>query len=69
MSRKRNKESDNLLIRGSEQFQSARYPINLVRIIVKNTEDKNVFKFPLWIGVLGKRRHEVKLNHIYESYA
>ena len=38
---------NNLLIRGSREFSSACYPVNLVRIIVKNEQGESVFKRPL----------------------
>jgi hypothetical protein len=59
---------NNLLIRGSREFPSACYPINLVRIIVKNEQSETVFKRPLWIGVMGKRRHEIDSHRTYHIY-
>ena len=59
---------NNLLIRGSREFSSACYPVNLVRIIVKNEQGESVFKRPLWIGVMGKRRHEVDSHRTYLIY-
>jgi hypothetical protein len=59
---------NNLLIRGSREFPSACYPVNLVRIIVNNEQGESVFKRPLWIGVMGKRRHEIDSNRTYHIY-
>ena len=59
---------NNLLIRGSEAFRSAMYPINLIRCIVKDEEGKSIFKRPLWIGVMGKRRHELDCEFVYDAY-
>lgn len=59
---------NNLLIRGSREFPSARYPVNLVRIIIKNEQGESVFKRSLWIGVMGRRRHEVDSHRTYHIY-
>lgn len=59
---------NNLLIRGSREFPSARYPVNLARVIVKNEQGESVFKRPLWIGVMGRRRHEVDSHRTYQVY-
>ena len=49
----------NLLLKGTRDFRSSQYPINVIRIEVKDENDKKVFKRPLWLAVLGDRRHEV----------
>ena len=58
-----------LLLRGSNDFSSNQHPINVVRVLVKNMEGKPVFKRPLWIGVMGKRREEVSIEEAYHNYS
>ena len=36
--------------------------------IVKNEQGESVFKRPLWIGVMGRRRHEVDSHRTYQVY-
>jgi len=62
------KRWNNVLLRGSRQFRSSHYPLNLVQITVTNQKDKTVFKKPLWLAVFGKRRHEIDLVDIYKHY-
>ncbi len=59
----------NILLRGSTSFRSSEHPINLVQITVTNEQGNAVFKRPLWLGVLGKRRHELTLTDIQQAYA
>ena len=49
-------------------FPSARYQVNLARVIVKNEQGESVFKRPLWIMVMGRRRHEVDSHRTYQIY-
>ena len=41
----------NLLLKGTRDFRSSQYPINVIRIEVKDENDKKVFKRPLWLSV------------------
>ena len=59
----------NILLRGSTTFRSSEHPINLIQISVINEQGDAVFKRPLWLGVLGKRRHELSLTDIHQAYA
>ena len=44
------------------------YPFTLVQIVRYDQEGKQAFKHPLWLLVMGQRRHELSLLHIYQSY-
>ena len=44
------------------------YPFTLVQIVRYDQEGKEAFKHPLWLLVMGQRRHELSLLHIYQSY-
>ena len=59
---------DNMLLRGSRQFRSSKYPLNVIQVCVVDDENNAVFKRPLWLGVLGERRHEIELIDCYKHY-
>jgi len=44
------------------------YPFTLVQIVRYDEEGKQAFKHPMWLLVMGQRRHELTLLHIYQSY-
>jgi len=44
------------------------HPFTLVRIVRYDKEGKALFKHPLWLIVMGQRRHELTLVHIYQAY-
>lgn len=44
-------------------------PFTLVRIVRYDKDGKLAFKNPLWLIVMGDRRHELSLAHICEAYA
>lgn len=44
------------------------HPFTLVRIMRYDLEGKPLFKRPLWLIVMGERRHELSLSHIHEAY-
>ena len=58
-----------ILMRGTGTFRSSEHPINLMQVIVSNEEGESVFKRPLWLGVLGQRRHELNLIEVQQAYA
>ncbi|MCJ7557578.1 MAG: transposase [Gammaproteobacteria bacterium] len=45
-----------------------RYPFTLIRICWYDAEGRPVHRRPLWLIVVGQRRHEVKLLHGCEAY-
>jgi hypothetical protein len=61
----------NLLMRGKnspERLPMHKHPFTLVRIVRYDEEGKPAFKRPLWLLVMGERRHELTLEHIYRAY-
>ena len=62
----------NLLMHGKrkpEQLPMHQYPFTLVRIVRYDEEGHRAFKHPLWLIVMGARRQELTLEHIYQAYA
>lgn len=59
---------NNMLLRGSRSFRSSEHPMNVIRITVIDEDGKPLYKRPLWLAVFGKRRHEISLVDVYESY-
>lgn len=45
------------------------HPFTLVRIVRYDKDGNPAFKRPLWLIVMGKRRHELSLEQIYEAYS
>jgi hypothetical protein len=58
-----------VLLRGTAEFRSSEHPINLIRVTATDETNKSVFKRPLWLGVLGERRHELTLEDVQQTYA
>jgi len=44
------------------------YPFTLVRIVLLDADGQSRFKHPLWLLVVGPRRLELNLEHIYQAY-
>lgn len=62
----------NLLMTGKqkpERLPMHEYPFTLVRIVRYDEEGQEVFKRPLWLIVMGRRRHELTLEQIYQAYS
>ena len=61
----------NLLMRGKRnpQLPMHQHPFTLVRIVRYDQAGHPLFKHPLWLIVIGARRHELTLEHIYQAYA
>ena len=59
---------DNMLLRGSRTFRSSQHPLNVIQVCVKDSDGKDIFKRPLWLGVLGERRGEISLEDSYKNY-
>ncbi len=61
----------NLLMTGKnkpERLPMHKHPFTLVRIVRFDEDGNEAFKHPLWLIVMGKRRHELTLEHIYQAY-
>ncbi len=62
----------NLLMRGKRKpkpLPMHRYPFTLVRIALYDREGKPAFRRPLWLIVIGERRHELSLLDVQYAYA
>lgn len=61
----------NMLMSGSykpERLPMQEYPFTLVQIVRSDEDGKLACQRPMWLLVMGQRRHELTLLHIYESY-
>ncbi len=61
----------NLLMQGKnspKRLPMHEHPFTLVRIVRYDEEGNPAFKRPLWLIVMGERRHELTLEHIYQAY-
>lgn len=45
------------------------HPFTLVRIVVLDNDENPVYQHPIWLLVVGERRHELELKEIHRSYA
>ena len=62
----------NLLMTGKhkpKRLPMHKHPFTLVRIVRYDEDGNEVFKHPLWLIVMGARRHELTLEHIYQAYS
>jgi hypothetical protein len=60
-----------MLMRGKykpQRITMHRHPFTLVRIVRYDEQGQLVYKRPLWLLVIGQRRHELSLLHIYQAY-
>lgn len=58
----------NIRMRGTKKYLMHKYPFTLVRIEVRNEKGKLVFKRPMWLIVMGKRRGEISLVETWQAY-
>jgi len=60
----------NLVMRGENdpKLPMHKHPFTLVRIVRYDKDGKPLFKHPLWLIVMGNRRHELTLAQIYQAY-
>ena len=62
----------NLLMRGKhtpQRLPMQHYPFTLVRIMRYDEAGNPLYQRPLWLLVMGQRRGELSLQHIYDAYA
>lgn len=62
---------NNCLMRGVRKpklLPMQRYPFTLVRIVFYDQSGKQAFGHPLWLIVVGQRRHELNPFEIYHAY-
>lgn len=57
-----------MLFRGKRDVPMHEHPFTLVRVRVFDEEGNLVFRRPMWLTVIGKRRKELSLLDIYQSY-
>jgi hypothetical protein len=61
----------NMLMRGKRKpklLPMHRYPFTLVRIVLYDQQGEQVFRHPLWLIVIGERRHELSVRDVYDAY-
>ena len=61
----------NMFMRGKQKpdpIPMHKYPFTLVRVRLYNDKDELAFQRPLWLIVIGKRRHELSLLDSYHAY-
>ncbi len=61
----------NLLMSGKRKpkpLPMHEHPFTLVRIVRYDEDGNEAFKHPLWLIVMGERRHELTFEHIYQAY-
>lgn len=59
---------ESMLLRGSKQYSGSRHPITLIRVRVVDKDGKDIFKKPMWIGMLGQRRRQITSISAYSHY-
>jgi hypothetical protein len=62
---------NNMLMRGERIpviLPMHQHPFTLVRIRLFNAQDELAFQRPLWLIVMGERRYEITLLHIFQAY-
>ena len=62
----------NCLMRGQrkpERLPMQRYPFTLLRIVFYDQAGQAAFRRPLWLIVIGQRRHQLNAFAIYHAYA
>jgi len=57
-----------LLMRGKRGYPMQRCPFTLVRIRLLDSDGRPAFKRPLWLIVMGRRRHELSVLAVYQAY-
>ena len=55
-------------MRGKHDLPMHKHPFTLARIVISDATGNAVFKRPLWLIAVGKRRQELTLADIYSAY-
>ncbi len=58
----------NIKMRGKRGYPMHEHPFTLVRAVVLDETGQPLYKRPLWLIVMGKRRVEISLVEIWEAY-
>lgn len=62
----------NLIMRGKnkpKRIRMSKHPFSLVCIVLLDEDEQPAFKHPLWLLVIGERRHELGPQAIFQAYA
>jgi hypothetical protein len=57
-----------IIMKGKKGVKLSDYPLRLLRVQVCKTSGELLFKRPLWLTAAGKRRMELSLSDIFNSY-
>ena len=59
---------NDLIMKGSHGHRMWDKPFRLVRVQLFDENGRLAFKRPMWLIVVGKRRHELSLDEVWDSY-
>lgn len=59
---------DDLIMKGTRDYRMWDKPFRLIRVQILDENGRLVFKRPMWLIVVGKRRHELSLAEVWGSY-
>lgn len=59
---------NNIVMRGTKESNTSKYPLRLVQICVYKESGELLFKKPLWLIVAGEKRFELVLQDIFDCY-
>ena len=55
-------------MRGTRQYPMHDHPLTLVRVRVTDPHGRPIFLRPLWLTVIGNKRHQLSLRQVYTAY-
>ena len=56
-----------LLMKGTKNYKMHKHPFRLLQVVVSDDHGKTIWK-PMWLIVIGSRRHELSLNECHQAY-
>ena len=56
-----------LLMRGTKTYKMHKHPFRLLQVVLSDETDQSVWR-PMWLIVIGSRRHELSLQECHEAY-
>ncbi len=56
-----------MLMKGKSNYQMNYHPFTLLKITISDEQENIIWK-PMWLIVIGSRRHELSLEDCYQSY-
>ncbi|MGF1488903.1 MAG: NF041680 family putative transposase [Prochloraceae cyanobacterium] len=57
----------NMLMKGTSNYQMHSHPFTLLKITISDEQENIIWK-PMWLIVIGSRRHELSLEDCYQAY-